>query len=70
MDQIAVKKDITEEAKKILAPAMNGFCKPARVKSEMEIWIEDRTMEIRVNEGLDEPEAKEQAIKEWEGSQN
>lgn len=67
MDSIAIKKDITEEAKRILAPAMRGFCKPARVKSAMELWIEDRTMEIRINEGLDEAEAQNQATKEWEG---
>jgi hypothetical protein len=65
MDSIAIKKDITEEAKRILAPAMRGFCKPARVKSGMEIWIEDRSMEIRINEGLDEDEAFEKARQEY-----
>jgi hypothetical protein len=65
MDAIAIKKDITEEAKRILAPAMKGFCKPARVKSAMELWVEDRTMEIRINDGLDEVDAKQQATKEW-----
>lgn len=70
MDSIAVKKDITVEAKQILSVAMKGFCKPARVKSEMELWIEDRTMEIRINDGLDEEDAKQQATKQWEGRQD
>lgn len=58
--------NITNEAKSILMPAMKGFCKPARVKSEMELWIEDRTMEIRINEGIDEAPAKAQATREYE----
>jgi hypothetical protein len=66
MDSIAIKKDITAEAKQILSVAMKGFCKPAQVKSDMELWIDDRTMEIRINDGLNEPEAKQQAKKEWE----
>lgn len=70
MDSIAIKKDITLEAKQVLSFAMQGFCKPARVKSAMNIWIEDRTMEIRINEGLDESDAKYKATKEWESSEN
>lgn len=65
MDAIVIKKDITEEAKRILAPAMRGFCKPARVKSPMELWIEDRAMEIRITEGLDEAEAIEKATEDY-----
>jgi hypothetical protein len=57
--------NITVEAKQTLSLAMANFCKPARVKSQMELWIEDRTMDIRINDGLDAAEAKEQATKEW-----
>lgn len=66
MDSIAIKKDITNEAKQVLSRAMSGFCKPAPVKTEMQLWIEDRTMQIRIHEGLDPKEAKEKATKEWE----
>jgi len=65
-DGIAIKKDITAEAKQILATAMKGFCKPAPVKTEAENWIEDRTMQIRIQEGLDAKEAKQKAITEWQ----
>jgi hypothetical protein len=65
MDAIAIKKDITEEAKRILAPAMRGFCKPARVKSEMELRIEDRAMWYRINDGIDESEAIEKATEDY-----
>lgn len=65
MTQDVTVTNITAEAKNILSVAMNGFCKPARVKSEMELWIEDRTMAIRCNDGLDECDAKAQATKEW-----
>lgn len=58
--------NITESAKAVLAPAMRGFCKAPRVKSAMELWIEDRTMEIRCNDGLDESVAKAKATKEYE----
>jgi hypothetical protein len=64
-DQVTVT-NITAEAKRILAPAMLGFCKPAPVKTEMQLWIEDRTMQIRIKEGLEPKEAKEKATKEWE----
>lgn len=57
--------NITAEAKQTLSFAMSNFCKPARVKSEMELWIESRSMEIRINEGLDKSEADEQAKAEW-----
>jgi uncharacterized protein YbaR (Trm112 family) len=65
MDGLAVKKDITEEAKRILMPAMKGFCKPARIKSEMELWIEDKAMWYRINDGIDESEAIEKATKDY-----
>lgn len=65
MDSIAVKKDITAEAKQILSVAMKGFCKPARVKSEMELWVEDKAMWYRINDGVDEAEAIEKATKDY-----
>lgn len=65
MDSIAIKKDITEEAKIILMPAMKGFCRPARIKSEMELWIEDKAMWYRINDGIDEAEAIEKATKDY-----
>ena len=66
MTNQVTKTDITNEAKQILATAMKGFCKPAPVKTEMQLWIEDRTMQIRIKEGLEPKEAKEKATKEWE----
>jgi molybdopterin biosynthesis enzyme MoaB len=65
MDGLAVKQDITAEAKRILMPAMKGFCKQARIKSEMEVWIEDKAMCYRVNDGIDEAEAIEKATKDY-----
>lgn len=64
MDSIAIKKDITNEAKQVLSRAMSGFCK-ASVKTKMQLWIEDRTMQIRIKEGLDTKEAQEKATKQW-----
>lgn len=61
--------DITIEAKQILAQAMQNFCKIAQVKSEMQIWIEERTMKIRISEGLDKKEAEEKAIEEYKSIQ-
>lgn len=45
-DGIAIKKDITVEAKQILAHAMNGFCKPLteaqKAEKEKQMYIAGR----------------------------
>jgi len=66
MKNEVTKTDITSEAKNILSTAMKGFCKTAAVKSEMQLWIEDRTMQIRIQEGLEPIEAKQKATTEWQ----
>lgn len=66
MTNEVTKTDITIEAKQILAHAMNNFCKPAPIKTEAQNWIEDRTMQIRIQEGLEPKEAKLKATTEWQ----
>ena len=65
-DGIAIKQDITAEAKQILANAMNNFCKPAnKEEKEKAMYIAGRH-NYWLEQGYSHEEATKKANADYE----
>jgi hypothetical protein len=65
-DGIAIKENITEEAKQILAHAMNNFCKPENKEEKNKFMYISERHNYWLGLGFSHEEAKEKAYTDYE----